>query len=516
MASVNISELPAKPRPSLWVRLMPTLALALPFLILGYVADNRLFMSNEHARLLSNALVAVDRGRAELIGYIYPPLPFFMLLPWPHKIMLMIVAALSAGALARTLWGHLCILPIPLFARLSLLVASMAVPTSLYMATQSLVETLALLLLVASWANYLAFVRQGETKAGFSAGLALGAALFVSQYTLLYAALFVLLTPTLIATRGSGSEISAALVLLFPVAVSLMAWAYISWAFTGDPVYFLRAPGSSLLVYTRPGGAELSLGWPLAIRSTLRDLMASPLYLGIGLVVALLWPVRLIVFLTPAILITVVRAFGLVYPDYFAIGTYTVTALVALRPGMPRRLWPALIAISIVHLVVGYSIPLRGEMADWAKAVRYSEVKTASIDERAIGDRLSGMPPRSVLLDDRIAYRIVARAETARPFLLPVDGLYRLAESQPSLFVDHVLVPAQPIPSVGGRIAMNFPSKTPPNFAIETSWSEWRLYRGQLNQESSSLVVARPTNELPVWRTALDKLAMLFIWFISS
>lgn len=517
MASASISGPQERARPSPWARLMPTLALALPFLTVGYVANSRLFMSDEHARLLSNALIVVDRGRAELIGYVYPPLPFFLLLPWPCTIALVAVAALSGGALTRALWGRLSALPVPTFARMALLVAVMAAPTSLYLATQSLVETLALLLLVISWSNYLAFVQEGETRAGFAAGLALGTALFVSQYTLLYATVYILLTPTLITTRGSGSEVSATLVLLFPVAVSIGAWSYISWAFTGDPLYFLRAPGSSLLVYARPNTTELSLGWPLALRSTLRDLMASPLYLGVGLVVAILWPIRLPVFLVPVALITAARAYGLVYPDYFAISTYAVTALIALRPGIPQRFWPALLAAAIIHLTAGYLVPLQGEMAEWGRAMRTGQITASSLEEQEVGRQLAGMPARSVLLDDRIAYRIVARAETSKPFLLPVDGLYRLAESQPSLFVSYVLAPAEPIPSVGGHVASSYPTKAPRNFSLEGSWTGWRLYHGQRQQASDSLLIAKPSGtELPAWQSALQRIAQLLTWFISS
>ena len=515
MASVNISESQAKAQASIWMRLMPSMAFALPFLALGCVAESRLFISNEHARLLSNALIVADRGRAELIGYVYPPLPFLFLLPWPDSIALLIISALSAGTLAKVLWRHLRTLDVPNHARIALLVASMAVPTSLYLATQSVIETLALLMLVVSWDNYLAFVRQGDTKAGFTAGFALGAALFICQYTLIYAVIFVILTPRLISYRGS--EISVALVLLFPVVVSIVAWSYISWSFTGDPVYFLRAPGSSLFVYVRPDEVELSFGWNLALRSTVRDLLMSPLYLGIGMVVAVLWPIRIAVFVAPVILITIVRAFGLVYPDYFAVGTYTVTALIALKPSTPRKIWPFLVAVATIHLYVGYSAPLYGEMREWAQAISRGETSAISYEEQSVGEQLAKMPARSVLSNDQLAYRIIARARTVTPFLLPIDGLYKLAESQPSLFVSYVLAPTNPVPNIGDRVTSSYPTKSPPDFYLDSSWSEWQLYRAAVRRESESLTIAKPaSNGQLSLHLALQKLAMLLTWFICS
>lgn len=464
---------------------------SLPFLGMGYLANRGLFLSDEHARLLSNTLTVVDRGRAELLGFVYPPLPFFLLFPWPNMVALTVLSAMAGGYLGQLLWRHLRTLPMPPLARAALLVGALATPASLYVITESLTETLALLLLVTSWANYLAFVREGETKAGFTAGLSLGAALFVSQYALLYTAVYVLLTPRMAAGRGPGLGTSAGLVLIFPVAVSAGAWAYISWAFTGDPVYFLRSASPGLLAHAQPHAMDLSPGWRLAMQSTLGDLLASPLYLAIGLMLAALRPIRLLVFLVPALIITAVRMLGWAYPDHFAICTYTVTALIAMRPDMPRKLWPLLMAAAAIHVAVGLTAPMQGEMARWARAATSGVAGVGDQEEVTIGRHLGQMPRRSVLADDRIAYRLMARAGTAEPFLLPVDGLYRVAESQPSLFVPYILVPSKPVPGLDSRVAADFASRPPAGFEPRSSWSEWQLYQGEMRQGGASLWIGQ-------------------------
>ena len=175
------------------------------------------------------------------------------------------------------------------------------------------------------------------------------------------------------------------------------------------------------------------------------------------------------------LLITTVRAYGMVYPTYFALGTYTVVALAALSPRLPRHAWPFFLAVALLHLFMGTRAPVGGEMRRWLRVMRSGQPAATDVEERRIGAYLATLPPRSVLLDDRIAYRIVARTGTARPFLLPADELYPLAESQPAAFVRYVLVPAQPAGGPGSRLAAY--AVTPPRgFDLQAEWPHWRLY----------------------------------------
>jgi hypothetical protein len=435
-----------------------------------------LFLSNQHAHLIEKALLVRDRGRVELIGFVYPPLPFFLMFPWPHPLWATTLAGLAGGATAWVLWRSLNRLPFPRLVPVLMLLAAMSIPTSLYLATQSLSEMLALLLFLIAWVNFVVFTRAGETRAGFVAGLALGVAFFVNHYAALYAVPYALVTPLFVRDRHRGAEMAAAFVLSFPVLAAIGIWLYVTWIFTGDPLRFLHDPASSLFVYTRAGTEELAIGWPLAVRATLRELLFVPLYVASGLVVALRWPGRLPAFLTPLLLITGVRAFSMVYPSHFAIGTYTVVALAALSPRLSPRWWPLFAGAALLHLIMGYATPLKGEMQVWSQVIRSGQPTLTDREEQAIGAYLAELPPRSVLLDDRIAYRIVARAGTARPFLLPADSLYPLAESQPVAFVSFVLAPTRPLGMVGGRLVSVYPNAPPPGFYRQVTWSRWQLY----------------------------------------
>lgn len=86
------------------------------------------------------------------------------------------------------------------------------------------------------------------------------------------------------------------------------------------------------------------------------------------------------------------------------------------------------------------------------------------------------MPDDSVLADDRVTYRVIARAGTVRPFILPADSLYNLAELQPAGLASYVLVPAVPSQFSSGRIARAYATRAPEEFRLLTAWPDWRLY----------------------------------------
>lgn len=115
-----------------WTLLGP-LIFSLPFLVAGYFATGHHFLSNHHAHLIEKALIAVDRGRLELIGFVYPPLPFLLLLPWPTAMLASALAALAAGTTAWILWRRLAHVPMPLAVKALLLAAAVGTPALLYL-----------------------------------------------------------------------------------------------------------------------------------------------------------------------------------------------------------------------------------------------------------------------------------------------------------------------------------------------------------------------------------------------
>jgi hypothetical protein len=96
--------------------------------------------------------------------------------------------------------------------------------------------------------------------------------------------------------------------------------------------------------------------------------------------------------------------------------------------------------------------------------------------EREIATYLRSQTCGSVLTDDRHAYRIIALAGTACPFILPPDPIFDLAVSQPARFVAYVLVPDTgdgfPTP-----LEARYRQRPPTGFRLEITWPGWKLYR---------------------------------------
>ena len=412
------------------------------FLVLGAAlvarAELGLWMSNHHAHVIDKALLALDRGRIEIVGFVYPPLPLLLLLPMPSTILAGLLAATCGAAtvwiLTRTLLR--ASLPRPVAVALVLALAS---PSMFFLFTQSLWEALLLLLLLVGWNQSIEFIARGNVRAGAIAGLTLGLAFLANYYALLFALPFGLAALLFVRTDRRGAGPAAAFMLLFPVIAALLSWMYLSWVFTADPWSFTRDQSSSMFAFLRADGADLPRDWSSALSATARDLRMSPLYVVMAIVVAWYRPLRLPVMLVFGVFVLGLRALGFVLPDYFAAVGFTMVALAATPAALPRHLLPLLVLAAVAQLGIGWVTPLRGEAAAWQSVVSAGVARPADQEELGVGQLLAGRPPRSVLIDDRTDYRVIARAGTARPFVTSVDPLYGLAMSQPARFVPSML-----------------------------------------------------------------------------
>lgn len=451
----------------------------LPLAWLALESQRSWFLSNQHAHLVAKALLVRDRGRVELLGFVYPPLPFFLLLPWPRPVLASLWAVGFAAWLALELWQILSRRQLPWLPAFLVWLALVASPSFLYLATQGMSETLTLVLLVLAWQYYLRFTRGQTTREGFIAGLLLGLAFFAHYYAVAYGFVFALLVPGLWRERRPQAWLAASFVMLFPIIWGVGSWIYLNALFTPDPLRFLRDPTSSLFVYTALPSEAPIIGWPMAVSSVLLDLWTTPLYLTV--LFLLVWTPRraLGVYLTPLLLILVARAWGLLYPPAFARLTLTLMALI----GMPRLRRPgwgvALALAALAQLLLSWWWVPPGEPRMWLERLRRPLPSPQDREELVLAGMLRDLPRGSVLTDDRVAYRVIARTGSARPFLLPPDTRYLLAESAPQAFVAYLLVPVQPVANVPGRVSQVYPQQPPPGFQVRYQGQFWLLYQRQ-------------------------------------
>jgi hypothetical protein len=490
MDSPNIDRLAARVL-FLWNRVSGPIVLAMPFLLCAYQTGHSLFISNAHAHLLEKALLVLDRRRFELIGFVYPPLPFLLLLLCPSPAMASVLAALTGGVIGWILWTR-CLneVAFPRPVRIVILLAFLTTPPTLYMATQSVGEILSLLFFLLAWIQYLKFTRSGQTSSGFLAGLILAIAFFVNHLAGVYGILYALCVPLFSRDKSPRAMIAAAAVLCFPVLAAIGSWIYLNWIFSGDALRFLNDPASSLFVYGRGGGMQLPVGWAMSWRAALHESTLVPLYIAVIVLVGWKNPSRLLPLAAPLVVTTLLRTAGLFMPDYLAIATYTVVSIAGISRTLSTRCGPILAGAACLQIVLLFTTPLPGEPSSWMTSLVSGKPRLSDQRELEVASYLSQMPGRSVLVDDRVAYRVVARANTVRPFILPADSLYNLAELRPAGFVSYVLAPASPANFSSGRVATVYSTRAPAQFQKMISWPDWQLY-GRISNDDLREVAER-------------------------
>ncbi|MEP7288754.1 MAG: hypothetical protein ABI947_23630 [Chloroflexota bacterium] len=457
------------------------LLLSLPFLGLGLLMNNLLFLSDSRAQIVARALIAIDRGRLELSGLSYPPLPSILTLLRPDPSTLAIAAALSAGAIVWILWTQLCQTRLSLVTRIVLLAGFGLAPSTAFLATQSFSEIFALLLFLVAWYSFLQFTLSGETWGGFAAGLVLGLGFYINLYAALYGLMYALASPFFQRWSKDDSPklrrqgaLSGILIIIFPVGMALLTWIYLNWIFSGDGLHFLTDTPIPLFAYLNGDTASLG-GLGHALTVTLSELLQSPIYLLMGLISVIYSRRRLPTFLLPIVLITIVRALGFSYSAPFALCTYTVVALAAI-PSMLSRHWEVvLILVMVLNVAIGVVTPNASPiMSQWQQVVNNGKPSSADEQEAKVTQALRQAPAHSILADDRSAYRLIARTGSATPFILPVDSDFALAIATPGHHASYLLMPTA---SLTDAVSGHFGLHVPLGFVLDSAWTGWQLYR---------------------------------------
>jgi hypothetical protein len=444
--------------------LRATALASVPFWLLGAWALRAGWLSDRHAHVLAKALLAWDRGRLEAIGFVYPPVPFLLVLPWPSPELMVFWSGLAAGTAAWLVTYELRRRRLAPAAVASVVAATFASPAAAELTTGSLSELLASLAVVLAWLHYLNFVRARHTWSGFVSGLILGLAFFVHFHVLLYAVALALLAPFFARESMDPWEgLARVWVVVFPAVWSLVTWSYLSWVFQGDPFSFLRSAEAVVL-----GWAPAASGWRARLEDALRlaatELPRVPLVVVAGLLALKTAPRQAAAFVALLALPTVSRALGVPFSSQLAVFTYALVAALAVpRSPSPRaqRWLVTLAALQVAAAAAAGSWP-------------WHRFHPSTPGEAVFARKLASLPPRSVLADDRSAYRLVAWARTARPFLLPPDREFTAAVENPEGRVAFVLVSTAPAPNdeVSRRFLERFRGRAP-----VLSWGPWRLYQ---------------------------------------
>jgi len=208
-------------------------------------------------------------------------------------------------------------------------------------------------------------------------------------------------------------------------------------------------------------------------------LLSQPLLLAAFVLNARYYPRRVIPLSVLTVLPAVARFLGLAFSLPLVVGSFTVLAILALPERIPRWLGPALVFLALVQGIAGTSLVQRaGESREWLQVVTTGQARSIDQREAELGKLLREAPARSILADDRSAYRIIARTGTARPFVLPADQIFYAALDEPGRFVRYILVTATP--SDRDLVSERFASGPPVGFVVDGRIGDWTLYRQEV------------------------------------
>ena len=429
----------AEPRAPWGLRVTVVVLVALPLVLAAAGLAQDGWLSDTHGAFLHRVRFALERGRLELLGFEYPPLPFLLLVPWPHVAMTWLLGGLAVAGLAWLVLDECTdrrsMLP------LVLLVAALWTPIGLHLVSGDFNEALGLLALFIGWRHYRRWWSTRQTIHGLYAGLWLGFAFYTSPIGLAVALIAGAVLPLVFPRLQIPPFASQLSLLVFPGAAAAATWAYLSWVFIGR----VALPFSPW----EPGSPDLwtILIWTIPFLAVAAVVLSRPRATTAGI-------------LLPLILLVGAGRIGWHYSLAFAVLMLTLVAIVALPRDLDRLTRAVLGVVAVVQAVVAWRVlPLP----------RLAEEDLAA---RAVAAALATAPPRSVLLDDRYAERLLKWSPSLEPYLLTRDTGFELAVARPVSAVQYVLATPD-----GEGLTLDADVHPPPGFIRTWSWEGYTLWR---------------------------------------
>ena len=407
---------------------VPLLA-AFPLIALGFYAVDMGYLSDAHAGFLAKSYLAADRGRLELVGFYYPPLPLLLILPFhtvkaPVLFGSLALGAVFAYAIMEALTKRLYLV--------ALAVLFLALTPPVYqLAMEDFSQAIGLLFLWLAWRLFDHWTEEKIAAYSFMAGLFFGLAVYSVPMALPMAFLAALAAgPVRKLSRNAWA--AAALVIIFPALIGALIWAYLAWTFTDDLAFLYQVFRYKSVWYPD----LLFLLYAVVFFLTNRKALWELAVIGLTLPVSTL--------------------FGFGFTRGFALAFTGLFPLVNMQKKAPMLAQAALLVGAVLQfLAYHYAYPL------------VPKPTNEQLIQREIGKSLAQAPDYSILTDDLTTYPYIAWSETSRPYLLPADGGYEMALSAPRTFVDYIFTcPDQ------SRLYRLFSYREPEGFV-----AAWR-YRG--------------------------------------
>lgn len=382
------------------------------------------------------------------LGFVVPPLPLLLMLPFADPL---VAQAVVAGALVALLTGTIARTVADPWIRATGIAYVWASPLFLFLSVERYPSLLFCALLASALVAIVRYLRSEYSLPLFAAGTAYGLTFFVDfrSIALLPFLLFAAALPWLRAARARA--IAVALTVGFPITFLSLAWMYVNWVFFGDPLAFVNDKASFFRMQSI-GPETLSSGAGAAtVRYGLARLVPAlavvlPYLCGFfalgGGRTAHAASLRL-VYLMPAVLFVCELCFGVFVPTASFLALFVLTFLLCaahMRGSAVTR------AALLLSLAASFVLPLSSPSAEeraFSRALFGFPAESNVAEYRAVAETIDGLAPGKVLLDDRVSYPVVAFASDVSRFVLPYQPGFEAAAADPRERASYVVVAPQ-------------------------------------------------------------------------
>ncbi len=429
----------AEPRAPRATRLLLALAVALPLALVAAGMAHDGWLSDTHGAFLSRVRFAVERGRLELLGFEYPPLPFLLLVPWGTTAAPRLLGPAAPPPLpplgVDECTSRRSVLP------LILLVAALWTPIGLHLVAGDFNEAIGLLALFVGWRHYRRWWATRQTVHGLLTGLWLGLAFYTSPLGLAVALIAGAILPLVFPRLQIPPFASQLVLLVFPGVAAAATWAYLSWVFMGY-VAFPFTPWE-------PGSPALTtiMTWSVPYLMVVAALVLRPSATTAGM-------------LLPLGLLWVANRVGWHFSLAFAVLLLTLVTIVSLPRQMSAAGRALIGAVAITQAILAWLV--------WPPPQRTA----ADVAARAVAEALQNAPARSILIDDREAEQLLKWAPSMRPYLTTRDTGFEIAMAHPLNTVRYVLATED-----SDGLTLDADLRPPVGFERAWSWQGYTLWR---------------------------------------
>jgi hypothetical protein len=450
-------------------------------------------------RLWADSIMAweTESFAQDRIAVVYPQLRFYLsllffaLMPDPRAAGLGLFGAATA-AIVVLIW--IAMLRNGGWGRVTSVLAAILLalhPAFLWSATRAGGEPLSLIGMTLIGACVLSLAHAYSLSVFITTALLLAVYFVVDErFPFLLVALVPLLpvfaSPKIIRLGPGGFFI----VTLMPLVSAFLAFVYVSWVFTGDPLRFVEGESSVLAgaYYTQEAHPWLmrhggQLAAPLATAFALAVAAAPAAVAGLAIVARAPreFAAIALMIVTPVVGLAVATLTRFAAHPLEFLFLLPVASCVAMCCARGRAQRALLVALALVGQLGGWAM-----FAAWADADRrhwrgalFGPVTETMTGERKLAAFLRDGPP--TLIDDALGFPVIAALASTRNLVLPATTEFRLAITARQVDVAQIAIP-DPRQGFGrrDRLNQNFPSLWDdglPGYELVYDQAGWRVYR---------------------------------------